>query len=100
VHCTAEQGATAGRDAKDTSVSSVQATRPALEDLVAQAVAEEAEDDNIEDVDFRDDPITGIDLADALGQQLRHFAAANAARFESMVAYLTPTQRAALQSLA
>jgi hypothetical protein len=78
---------------------SVQATKPALEDLVAQAVAEEAEDDNMEDIDFRDDPITGIDLADALGQQLRRFAAADAARFVAMAAYLNPTQRAVLQGL-
>lgn len=77
----------------------LQATKPALEDLVAQAVAEEAEDDNLEDIDFRDDPITSIDLAEALGQQLRRFAAADGRRFASMAAYLTPSQRKALQSL-
>jgi hypothetical protein len=66
---------------------------------VAQAVAEEADDDNLEDVDFRDDPFTSIDLADALGQQLRRLAAADATRFQSMAAYLTPIQRAALQAL-
>lgn len=77
-----------------------QVTKPALEDLVAQAVADEADDDNLADVDFRDDPITSIDLAAVLVQQLRRFAAADAARFEHMAAYLTPTQRNALQSLA
>ena len=66
---------------------------------MAQAVAEEADDDNLEDVDFRDDPIAGIDLTEALVQQLRRFTAADAQRFASMAAYLTPSQRDALQSL-
>ena len=66
---------------------------------MAQAVAEEADDDNLEDIDFRNDPVAGIDLAAALAQQLRRFAAVDAQRFASMAAYLTPSQRDALQSL-
>lgn len=68
-----------------------------LEDIIARAVAEEADDDNLEEADFRGDPIAHIDLAAVLAEQLRRFAAADEARFRAASAYLTPMQAAALR---
>lgn len=76
-----------------------QVTRPALEDIVAKAMAEEGDDVQLEEADFRDDPIAGIDLAEVLAGELRRFAAADAPRFAAAATYLTPTQAAALQRL-
>lgn len=59
-------------------------------------MAEEADDDTLEEADFKSDPIAHIDLATVLAEQLRRFAAADEARFRAASAYLTPMQAATL----